>query len=469
MAEQFDLEKLKELPINEVLVKMGASYKNDREPGARTYNMFCFGAGHSGKNTSLSVWKEKNICKCQSKGCVAGDPISAAKAYVGGDFKEGCKWLHDTFGVPYLESTYQKPEQTHSYETPSNEPMVKSEPKKEIKQEEKQTPQKFVRTVEYMRFDANKAVANVNVENYLGKYEVMSREQQLKMVYSYIYQYSLITAQAKKNDYYKSRSVDIENPYIKKIGFLSGIDIRNLEKQLKEKFPLKDLIEFKIFGEATEKYPSGWKYWSKAGYTVVPFMEIYSNLVNGFMLRRIDKKEKGKKEYQVSYNDISLSIPFAVNAELLRDDQPIYMCEGHVDGLSTDKKFIAIPGVNGYKEEWFGLLEGKHIVIALDQDIAATKSVYGEYLISYMVKDPHRDLEIERHERFIATNAGDLYVKELTRKGYEININKNKGIVDKLYDAGVKKVDVLSWNAELGGDINELREKGNLAKVIRSN
>lgn len=447
--KQFDMEKLKEIPINEVLIKLGASYKNDREPGIRTYNMHCMGTGHKNgdKNPSLSVWKDKNICKCQSQGCVAGDPVSVARQFHNNDFVEGCTWLHNTFNIPYIDGETTPPMQTKDAEAQTHTAPA-------------------AKTADYMRLEAS-AIKHVDLQAYLPKYEKMNKEQQLKMVYSFVYDYSLKTNQNKKLSYYESRSIDTSNPYIKKIGFLSGYDIRNLEKLLKENFPIEDLIEFKLFKPASDKYPSGWKYYSKAGYTVVPFMDTYTDMVNGVMLRRVDKEEKGKKEYQISCNEISLAIPFALNAELLQGDEPIYICEGHVDGLSSGKKFIAIPGVNGYKEEWLGLLKSKSIIIALDQDTAAQKAVYGEYIISYDVKILGRDFTVDRQERFIATPEAELYLKELIRNGHKVTVNKQEGLMDKLKNAGAFSVEILRWNPELGGDINELLESGNLYKVIK--
>lgn len=425
MKKEYDLEALEALPIDEVIIAAQAGdYPKDRKPGNRIFNMHCRGSGHKNgdKHPSLTVWTDMNICKCQSQGCISGNPISVAKQLKGG-FKEGCKWLHETFGISYLDGTKVE-----------RKPIVV-----EKRQEQK---------IEYLRLDRERNVVSVQLEKFMPRYMDMDAERQLKMLYTYIYRFSLTTEQSEKIAYYKGRGI-VDSVYMEKIGFLKGSQMKGLVSSIKKLFPIEDLIRFKLVDE-TKK----WKYYSKAGFTVVPFMDLYDDMVNGFMLRRIDKTESGMKEYQISTSDVSMPLPFAISKSLLMNEQPIYITEGHVDGLSLGKPFIAIPGIYGYKEEWLSLLKSKDVIIALDQDEPARKSIYGEYTVYH---------ENGARESVVADDKGKAYVEDLT-----CDYHKKEGLMLKVLKAGAKSVKVLTWNPALGGDINELLENGNLDRVLTS-
>lgn len=374
---KYDLEALKGLNIGEVIVALGG----EEVKAGRMFR--CFNKAfhqHADKSPSMSVKKGTNSCKCFACG-VGGDPISIATTALG-DFKSACEWLSSTFGIAYLDSI----------ELPKSTVRL---PKTEAKK------------IEYLTFNKAKKFGRFKVFHWLDKYSEMTDSQKLKMVYSYLYRFSLKTEQTAKLGYYEGRGIK-QHVLLDKIGYLSESDLKELLAQLENHFPIEDLIKFKLFNDVDAKAPLQWKYGSGA-LLVIPSFDLYSDLVTGLMLRPIHKEKWMPKEFQVTHHDIVDGFPFAMNYEMFAGDscnETIYFTEGHIDGLSLlDKCFVAIPGVHSYKVEWLGLFRGKKCVIAFDADKAG----------------------IEGAEK----------------------------LKQELLKAGVEQVEILTWDPVLGKDLNE--------------
>ena len=127
-------------------------------------------------------------------------------------------------------------------------------------------------------------------------------------------------------------------------------------------------------------------------------------MITGLKLRNTelaDWQPKSMKEPEMSRRDIIYPLPFAFSRDMILDKNAcIFLVEGHVDGLSLpvtysktgqseinyekcNTYFVASPGTNGISEEFLGLLRGKFVVLAFDQDEAGRKGAYGEIKISY--------------------------------------------------------------------------------------
>lgn len=389
---KYDLQALEALPIDEVVEYYGAEPIGN---GRKYYK--CFNDHTKGK-AKITIYEDKNICKCHNCNEVQGNPIAVAKFVHNGDFKAACEDLHDAFNVPFLNGDQKPPSAPRQ--------------RREFKQPE----------IDYWRYDDQKPYAEIDVNKFLPIYEKLTDEQKLKMVYTAVYRFSKKTDHHEKLYYYTSRKIE-DNHYLNEIGWLSPTDIKELCKRLEKAFPIEDLVRFKLYGDNDAKRPYQWKYFTKNGFTVVPSYDLYSNMVNGLMLRQTDFDTKGPKEFQVTYNDISIALPFAVTPQLLRKkNTPIFICEGHIDGLSLDKPFVSFPGIYGYKDEWLGLFEDRIVIIAFDQDKPAKESIFG--------KDEHI------------------------------------GLKQKLYDAGAKFVKVLQWDETLGEDLNDLLKNSHLHEVL---
>jgi hypothetical protein len=345
--------------------------------------------------------------------------------------------------------------------------------------------------VKYVEFKENKEYAKISISKYLPKYNQMNEVQKLKMIFTYIYQYSLQTNQDKKNKYYKSRKIDLNNKYIKQIGFLSTHDVKKLEKILMDLFPIKDLLEFgvmkiKIKDEHEILDRNGnpvyvFKQYCFKGFCVIPNYDLYSSTVTGLKLRNIEMAEwqsKNLKEPEMSRRDLVYPLPFAFSREMLLDNNScIFLVEGHVDGLSlpvssskcgqtkidyekSNTYFIASPGVNGISEEFLGLLKGKFICLCFDQDVPGRKGAYGEIIISYG----------EEKSSFVNDFKGKedsaSLIKDLEAQGIPFYKSVLRGMSEKLQQAGAR-VFVKHWDINLGGDINELLKNGNLDKVFK--
>ena len=344
--------------------------------------------------------------------------------------------------------------------------------------------------IEYIQFDEQKEVMDISVSKYISKYDTMKIEQKLKMVYTYIYQYSLQTNQDGKNSYYASRGIDTNNLYIKQIGYLSSIDVKKLTTTLLEIFPIEDLIEFSVIKiktkndeELKDRYGNPiytFRQYCHKGFCVIPNFDLYSNMITGLKLRNIelaDWQPKSMKEPEMSRRDICYPLPFAFNRDMILDKNAcIFLVEGHVDGLSlpvTHSKagqteinyekcntyFIASPGTNGISEEFLGLLKGKFIVLCFDQDAPGRKGAYGEIKISY------GDEKASFVNDFEGKKASEFLIKDLEAKGIPFYKSVLRGMAEKLRKAGARVI-VKHWDINLGGDINELLQNGNLNKVF---
>jgi DNA primase len=337
---KYDLEALNNISIDEVLEIFGGR----RSKKARLLHCPNVTAHKNGdKNASMSISLDKNICKCFACG-LKGNPISIATFFLK-DFKKGCEFLHDKFNIPYLEDDRNDKDKNQQYDL-SHFKKKKNE-------------------IKYFKFDANKEFYKIAIKDYLHLYKDMNSKQKLRLIYTFIYRYSLTTNQEKKIAYYKSRKLE-NSKYLKYFGFLDKKDIVILEEKLKKYFDVEDLIKFKIFNTYNK-----WKY----GYSmsVVPSFSLYTDLIEGLMLRYTDNRTKGK-ETNISYYDIVYPMPFGLGRKTILTAKEIWITEGHIDALSIalkkDVSFVAFSGVYAWKVELFGLLKGKTAILAYDKDTA---------------------------------------------------------------------------------------------------
>ncbi len=438
MRLEYDLEALEQIPVQDVVIALGGNFPKDREPGVKQYNMHCCNASfhkEGDKKPSLTIWKEKNICKCHVCG-TAGNSISVAKQMYGGDFKQACEWLHETFSIPYKSgSSYSKPAKKFS----------KPKPKE----------------VEYIRFDKSLGFTHVEVKDYVEKYDKLNKEQKLKLVYTFIYRFSLTTDRKVLEDYYASRKI-VSNTHLGKIGFLSENDIKTLSDKLVNLFPIEDLAEFGVINDAKHKhFPLQWKQLKNAA--IVPAFSIYTDLIEGMMLRPIDGNNKWfkGKESRLSSPSIAKPMLFGAGYKLMTQDCPIYITEGHIDALSLPENycFIATPGVQAFEQEQLGVLQGRDIKIVFDQDDAGQKSAWGYTTLEFLdqtltVLDSQRE-DVEATIRLL---------KSQNIKVFQVH---HEGFKAKLLKAGAKSVEVITWDKKLGKDVNELLVNGNLSKVFK--
>jgi len=404
---KFNIEALKQIPIEDVLELLGAR-KATSSSYSKTIPMHCFCGFHKNgdKHPSLIVWKDKNICKCMVNPEIKGDSINIVKNVLfGGDFKQACIWLHENFGIPYLEddTNYDKNTIKNKHTTFT----YKSKPKQKINKKPE-----CIKIKDFIKIDINK---------FLPKYKELKPHQKLKLLFSYIYSYSLKTDQTVKIEYYRSRKIT-NCSLIDKIGTLNKENIKNLTKELLDVFPYEDLVEFKIINPSDHyKRPLEFKYITKEAFCVVPSFELNNNLTNGLILRATETYDWQKaKEFQISHPETLIPIPFPFNRKDL-NKQKIIITEGHIDTLSIaqylkDKyAYLAIPGIYNAKEEYLCLLKDKEVYIAFDQD-----------------------------------EAGILGAKKL---------------IEKL-DKYTKNITLLEWQKEFGKDLNDLLKNGYMEYLI---
>lgn len=230
----------------------------------------------------------------------------------------------------------------------------------------KQKEQVYVKP-EIKEISYKKEIMQCKINDYLHKYNDMSKAQKYKSVLTYIYRYSLMEKNhCNKKKYYEGRKLFKNND----IGYISNNF--NLQKKLLSNFPIEDLIEFKIFNE-------NGKIRINYDVAVVPLFEINTNICNGLMIRNLFKSTC--KEINFSNSLICPCYPYNFANAIRHKSNVIYVCEGHIDALSLIEKkrnAIGLSGAFNFNVSLLSYLKGKTIVLALDNDeagIAARKKI----------------------------------------------------------------------------------------------
>lgn len=425
---KYDIETLKAITISEVL----EHFQVDHLKG----NSYTCPYDHA-KPTKLTVYPAKNICKCHNCDVVKGDSIAIARYFHNDDFKSACEDLHEAFGIPYLDNSDLKRTETKKY--------VKPQPK----------------AIEYLSFDKTRGFKHIEVDDYIEKYTSLEKRQQLKLVYTHIYRYSLSTKRESINNYYESRGIE-NNQHLSKLGFLSKNNIIHLVGELKRLFPVEDLVEFGILNNSeNKKFKHTWKQIKNA--ILVPAFDVYTDLIEGFMLRPIDSTSNKwftGKESRLSVPEILKPLPFGTGYKVLSGDCDIYITEGHIDALSlpSDKCFIAAPGIHSFENEQLGLLRGRNIKLAFDQDDAGQKAAFG--YTEFFTKD--EVIVVLNNNISELGNA----IKKLSSQDIKFTSKRTEGFRDQLIKAGATSVEILSWDKNLGKDLNDLLINGNIDEAI---
>jgi len=305
----------------------------------------------------------------------------------------------------------------------------------------------------------------------------MSIEQRLKMVYTFLYRYSLKTDQKPKFDFYKKRGIPPNSTYLQAIGYLSQDDLKEVLVLLEKHFGDNDLLEFGILKENKDKLVFLFDYINlKGGLLMVPSFDLYTDMVTGFMVRPTHPAEwlrkRGIKELQLSKSHIVKPLPFGLTCKALKGNDQFFITEGHLDLLAIpgningdlERAGIASPGTHGFREEMMSLLRGKKVCLVYDQDFSGQKAELGYHELVYNISTE------EKREEFLDNKEGRAKLKEtISRLGKDSKYTKkfHMGIRQKLTLAGVKDIQMLTWNRNLGGDINDLRINGNLSLVFK--
>jgi len=342
---KFDLNTIKNIPVEDVIEALGG-----RPEGKRFFH--CFNGefhNNNDKRPSLAVDKKKNTCRCYACG-VGGDNIDIVSAKFNINFREACTWLHESFGIPYLEGDIQ----TNKKFTPA--------PKVE-------------RKITYWVWDEKQKRSKVYINSYRHKIPQMSIRQKLRWAYTYIYRASLMGDQSPKEKYFAMRGIKGSH---KKLGYISYEKARSLMVNLRKWFSRDDLEEI------------GLK--SLPGNSIVfPSFTVDTDMVDGMMLRLLGDK-RPRKEHAISAPSIEYPLPFGMIQEKFQKNNEIWLTEGAIDGLSLQtaagKAFVAIPGAHGWRDEMAGLFKDKKVVVAFDNDQAGIAG-------SYRILEAMRKIDIE--------------------------------------------------------------------------
>jgi len=273
---KYNLEELKNIPVGDVLEHFNVELLKS--------NRYRCPNNHQKNKAVITVYTDDNICKCHNCGKVKGDSISIAKFFHDGDFKNACEDLHEAFNIPFLDGGVAS-NNSHKFIT-----------KKFI------TPK-----TEYISFDENHKYLEVNISSYIDKFNDMNEVQQFKMIATAIYQFSLITDQTLKNEYYKSIGITKEkNPILKekiimissKLGFVSKDNISELLKHLQALFSLEDLVKYGVIYDSSHKKPFAFSQSIEEGLIVIPNFDMYTNMCSGLKYRKTKLKNWFDKKLQ---------------------------------------------------------------------------------------------------------------------------------------------------------------------------
>jgi len=444
--KSFDVERLNLLPLESVLDSLGVEFS--RKDYMCPYP-------HK-KPQPLKI--KNNMCMCYN--CKDfprpddqkfGGPIAVAQYMLKTDFVEACKWLHEAFNVPYLDGTHET-------------------------QKARVLPKMKKREIEYITFDPFNSCNTVALKDYMGKYHGMSNEQRIKMVYTFLYRHSLKTEQKPKYGFYKKeRGISSNSTYLQTIGYLSQDDLKEVLVLMKKYFGDKDLLEFGILKEDKDNLVFSFDYINKGGLLMVPSFDLYTDMVTAFMVRPTHPaewmKKRGLKELQLSKSHIIKPLPFGLTCKALKENNEFFITEGHPDLASIpgningdlERAGIASPGTHGFREEMMSLLRGKKVVLVYDQDFSGQKAELGYHELVYSAPE-------EKRLEFLDTKDGRAKLKERISRFHEDTKYTKRfhmGMRQKLTLAGVKDIQMLTWNRNLGGDINDLRINGNLSLVFK--
>lgn len=431
--------------------------------------------GHS-KRQKISIYRsgEVAICKCHNCGAVKGAAVDVAKWYKGGNFVEAIKWLSETFQIEkVLNPDYVSP----SGETISDEELRKAREKLQKIQPKAIEVVNAQKSIEYLAFNKDlkyNFIKELNAFMPNGEYwGTFDSVQKLRVIYTWFFNKSFELGSNKaKYAYYKNRGIDVQNNWLKRIGYLAVEDFDSVLKDALSIFPLDSLVLVGLIkedGESNEKRLS-FDYVKKGGVLLVPSFDLYSNTVTGFMLRPTHPeqwmKDRHMKEIQLSNTSIVYPLPFGLTFSSLKNHNEFYVTEGHPDALALpgnvenepSKAFFSLPGVNGLSEAHLGLLKGKKIILCFDQDEAGKKAAFG-----------YSTLEHEGKKEFFIDGRDDLSkkVKVLSLQ------NDNKKFTESFYEGLSKKLEragisyeVKEWDIRLGSDINDVRINGNIGKIF---
>ena len=86
--DKFELQKLRDLPIEGVAERLGLSVSRHK----------CLCPFHDDRHPSLSFSMKKNMYRCFVCGA-RGGTIDLVMKYLNKDFKEACRWLADEAGI----------------------------------------------------------------------------------------------------------------------------------------------------------------------------------------------------------------------------------------------------------------------------------------------------------------------------------------------------------------------------------
>jgi len=429
-SQEMSFEEKKELVLN-TLEKDSPLLAFLEPKGTRSVTVICpkckgYGA-NTGRGRQERGWIPKQglskavICQHRTSCGFAGDFIAAYAEEYKLSYGKALNVLADELNIDFT----------------ANEVHVGEHKKAPIKHN--LVPKVVVeKEINYMSFNPNKPYIEIDFHSYLNKYETMTELQQFKMVATAIYKYSLTTNQQLKIQYYKSNGISArKQPTLiekvkmidSKLGCLSKADIAPLVKHLENLFPLEDLIKFGVINDATNKKPFTFKQSVEEALVVIPNFDLYTNMCSGLKYRKTilkswtdkqgNKVIDKNKEPEFSYGRIANPLPYHLTREALLDKSITFrFFEGQKDLHSMPSRVgvcdIAIPGVNGITVEMMGLFKGRYVELYFDQDKAGQEGAYK--------------------------------LKELLKK------------------AGAF-VNIITWNINLGGDVNEVLQNDNIEKI----
>jgi len=372
---------------------------------------------HSEKTPSFSVDKNKQAYYCFGCGA-SGDVFQFVMDIEKIGFQEAVNKVAMIGGLPLRIN------QDMDYDNSYYYPIQKRTPK-EIKY------YSLDDFKDYKRYNA--ILGGGNLTQLIKDYNNYPKEMKLKIIYTFLYYKSLSYKEqfiSEFNDFYSKRGIDIQHPLLKVIGYIpkKALEFKNKSDYIVDilikYFGKEDLLEFKILRE-NNGYLNFASYVKEGGFCVVPNHSLNDDLIAGLVFRYTKPINK-IKELALRNSDVVTAFPFGLTLNTLKNKNidTLIIAEGHIDSASikykSNEMFISFQGVNNwsnYLKPYTKLLQSKNILICFDQDEAGRKG-------AIKLKETYNSL-------------------------------------------GVNNVDIISWDKELGKDLNDLlQNKCNVREIL---
>ncbi|KAB7891272.1 hypothetical protein [Poseidonibacter ostreae] len=345
------------------------------------------------------------------------------------NFIDTVKYLANSVGIDY--DAYVRGKEMHKEDNGNFKDTNYNCDINEIKEnaKKKKAVNKFgISPIDFKEANKTKSFkGNINVMKVIGKYNTVSEQSKVQMIYSYIKNFAMKEKdRGKLLDYLSNRGIN--NDKSSDVGYLKANKINELVQELKEVFNVNDLVKYKILNEKSKTWnyklltaDEKWEYCDSALF----FMhDVYNDIPTNIEFKFFGDRTQGSPRKAVSMSNSAIVdsnyYGSANNIDFIKDDKQAqcWWNEGAIDAKAVEYLGFKSNGLIGAGKHFnanLGHFKDKVHIIALDEDMAGAKN--------------------------------------------------SVILAKKLKMAGAQNIFFASWNEEYGNDLNDLLNSKNLDKI----